>query len=171
MAGYGIQNAVSGVIDNSVKIKKLVDLLPTEEDQALEQANRKAEATGLRSELANQDAAKAQSDADKAQDFSDSLKKRSANRKRDITRKVNKGSLDPDAGEFLKQDEERRTGNARLNAEGKARDARTYAQKAQQLADQALEDKRAAIEAKIKVLESAGTRKKSVFERLRGGSK
>lgn len=171
MAGYGIQNAVSSTIDNSVKIKKLVDLLPSEEDKALENANRKAEASSLKADLAAQEAEEAQSDADKAQEFSDSLKKRSANRKRAVTRQVNKGEVDPSVGDLLKQNEERMQGSAKLNAEGKARDAKTYAQKARQKADQAQEDKRAAIEAKIKVLESAGQRKKSIFEKLRGGSK
>ena len=171
MTGYGIQNAVSNVVDNSVKIKKLVDLLPSEEDRALEAANKKAEAASLRAELAGQDATDAQESAQKAQAFSDGLKKRSANRKRGITRDVNKGKTDPDVGEIMKQNEDRMTGTARLAAEGAAKDARILAQKAQQKADVAQGYKRAAIEAKIKALEASGRRKKSVFERLRGGSK
>lgn len=171
MAGYGIQNAVSNVIDNSVKIKKLVDLLPSEEDRAVQAASDKEEAARLRAELAGQDAADAQKDAQKAQEFSDGLKKRSAGRKRAITRSVNKGEVDPDIGEILKENEERMTGNARLNAEESAKSASVFSKRAQQKADQAQQAHRATIEAKIKALEVAGQRKKTVFERLRGGSK
>lgn len=171
MAGYGIQNAVSSVVDNSVKVKKLMDLLPSEEDRALETASRKAEAAGLRSELANQDAAKAQETADEANEFSEGLKKRSANRKRSITKSVNKGETDQDVGSLLKENEERMAKDARTRAEYDAKTAQGAAQRARQMADKAQEAERVAIEAKIKVLENAGTRKKSIFERLRGGSK
>lgn len=171
MAGYGIQNAVSSVVDNSVKVKKLMDLLPSEEDKALETASRKAEAAGLRSELANQDAAKAQETADEANEFSEGLKKRSANRKRSITKQVNKGETDPHVGDLLKREEERMTKDARTRAEYDAKTAQGAAQRARQMADKAQEAEKEAIKAKIKVLENAGTRKKSIFERLRGGSK
>lgn len=171
MAGYGIQNAVSNTFDNSLKIKKLMDLLPTEQDKALEDANRKAEASSLRADLAEEDAEEAQSNADKAQQFADGVKKRSAARKRAVTRSVNKGETPPEIGDFIKENEERMSGHAELSAKLTARDAKTFAQRARQKADQAQQDRRAAIKTKIDVLESAGQRKKSIFEKLRGGSK
>jgi hypothetical protein len=171
MAGYGIQNAVSSVVDNSVKIKKLVDLLPSEEDRAVKVASDKEEAARLRTELAEQDAADAQKNAQKAQEFSDGLAKRSAARKRAVIRSVNKGKTDPHVGELIKENEDRMSGNARLNAEESAKSAARLSKRAQEKADQAQQAHRATIEAKIKALEVAGQRKKTVFERLRGGSK
>ena len=171
MTGYGIQNAVSNVVDNSVKIKKLVDLLPSEEDRALEAANNKAEAASLKAELAGQDATDAQEAAQKARVFSDSLKQYSAVKKGAVTRSVNKGETDPDVGKRMIEQEDELTEAVRRAAEGSAKDARILAQQAQQKANQAQGFKRAAIEAKIKALEASGRRKKSVFERLRGGSK
>jgi hypothetical protein len=171
MTGYGIQNAVSNVVDNSVKIKKLVDLLPSEEDMAVKVASDKEEAARLRAELAGQDATDAQEAAQKAQVFSDGLAKRSANRKRGITRSVNKGETDPAVGKLIIENEDRMTGTARLNAKESAKSAAVFSKRAQEKADQAQQAHRATIEAKIKALEVAGQRKKTVFERLRGGSK
>ena len=171
MAGYGIQNAVSGVVDNSVKIKKLVDLLPSEEDNAVKVASDKEEAARLRAELAGQDAADAQKEAQKAQEFSEGLKERSEARKRSFARSLEKGEIDTRLENLLRTNEERMTAQARLRAEESAKSAAVLSKQSQEKADQAQKAHRATIEAKIKALEVAGQRKKTVFERLRGGSK
>lgn len=148
MAGYGIQNAVGSAIDNTVKVKKLVDLLPSEEDKALEMANRKAEATSLKADLKREAADKAQAMADESGKAVDEL--------------VKKGAAHDPSGDLLDKYDQYAADFA--SAQKKALTAEKAAQRAQAA-------KTSAIKAKIKVLETAGTRKKSIFDRLRGGSK
>lgn len=162
MAGYGIQGAVSSVVDNSVKIKRLTDLLPSEEDKALADANKKAEASSLRAELAEQDAAQAQQEADKAQKVYENRNNRLEAMKKNSNGKV------PD---IILQNETRLLESAAANAKDKYIKARKHARDAQQKASEAQAYRREAINAKINVLESGGKRKKTIFKRLRGGSK
>lgn len=159
MAGYGIQNAVSSTIDNSLKIKKLVDLLPTEADRKLEDANRKAEAATLRSDLAEKDAADAKQKLDEANSVVNTRLQR-----QEALKKSN-------APKAVLENEQRLADAGVKSAQQAATKYKNAFQKARALADEAQEAKRAATHAKIYALENSGQRKKSVFERLRGGSK
>ena len=142
MAGYGIQNAVGSVIDNSVKIQRMMDLLPSEEDKALANAKNAEEAARLKSELAQQDAeAYHQEIVDKYNKMEQDAKSMTGKQR---------ASLIHDAGKYYNK-------------------AMEKYEKAQKKVEETSKLHRATIEASIAALEKQGQRKKTIFERLRGG--
>lgn len=142
MAGYGIQNAVGSAIDNSVKIKKMMDLLPSEEDKAVASATNAEEAARLKEELAKGDADKYSKEV--ATKYESLLKDRTTVSGKEKSRLLH------DPGAYVQ------AANAKF-------------EKYQQAVEMTSEAHRATIQTKIAALEKAGQRKKTIFERLRGG--
>lgn len=144
MAGYGIQNAVGSAIDNSVKIKKMMDLLPSEEDKAVASATNAEEAARLKEELARGDADKYSKEV--TTKYENLLKESETVGGKERTQLVH------NAGAYVQ------AANAKF-------------EKYQQAVETTSEAHRLTVQAKIAALEKAGQRKQTIFERLRGGSK
>ena len=161
MAGYGIQNAVGSVIDNSVKIQRMMDLLPSEEDKALANATNAEEAAKLKAELTKGDADKAFQESQVAANNLDKIKKQQTQVKKKHT--MGKLSHQEALGQIAALGDQF---DEAAGTFGKAQQKFLAANQALTVSEEA---HRTTVQAKIAALEKAGERKKTIFERLRGG--